>query len=156
MYYTNKYIRTAASPFENCLLHVVILCSIVCMQTLRSSTVLHYYILFYQSPPPVWYQGHQMEWGLIAGRLAHRVFKWLKPAKNKFTWCDFTNFSKSIISNLSNCCKYKCDHSISQIFTCNFCRVFVIWNLCVAGWPRIMKKGRSVEAERQEGEESHH
>ena len=25
--------------------------------------------------------------------LAHTDFKWLKTAKNKFTWCDFTTFS---------------------------------------------------------------
>ena len=53
---------------------------------------------------------------------AQRDSKWLKPAKNKFTWCDFTNFSKSIaadlhhfrfqwlhalhVQNMSNCFKH--------------------------------------------------
>ena len=34
---------------------------------------------------------------------------------------------------LSNCCNHKCDQSISQIFLCNFWRVFVISNLCGLG-----------------------
>ena len=34
-------------------------------------------------------------------------------------------------SPLSNCCKHKCDLPISQLFGCNFWRVFVIWNLCL-------------------------
>ena len=33
-------------------------------------------------------------------RVAHSGFKWIKPAKNKFTWCDFTNFSKQVSANL--------------------------------------------------------
>ena len=61
----------------------------------------------------------------------HTGFKWLKPAKNKFTWCDLTNFSKSIsadlhnfrfqgllhIWNLSNCIKHKCDQCDPVNFT---------------------------------------
>ena len=74
-----------------------------------------------------------------------RGFKWLKPAQNKVTWCDFTTFYKSIsadlhhfrfpvilsciFKNLSNCCEHKYDQSISQIFVCNLWRGFVIWNL---------------------------
>ena len=34
------------------------------------------------------------------GVARRRGFKWLKPAKNKFTWCDFTNFYKSISADL--------------------------------------------------------
>ena len=45
----------------------------------------------------------------------------------------FVSVSVQNIWNLSNRSKHKCDHSISQIFSCNFCRVFVIWNLCEAG-----------------------
>ena len=29
----------------------------------------------------------------------HCGFKWIKPAKNKFTWCHFTNFSKQVSPN---------------------------------------------------------
>ena len=80
---------------------------------------------------------------------AQRDSKWLKPAKNKFTWCDFTNFSKSIsadlhhfrfrwlhalhIQNMSNCFKHNHDQSFSGIYHIIFWRVFVIWNLCA--WP---------------------
>ena len=58
----------------------------------------------------------------------HGGSKWLKLAKNKFTWSDFTNFSKQVqqipfpvvasphIENLSNCCRHKYDQSISRIF----------------------------------------
>ena len=67
MYYTNEYIYTNSSLS---IWELFAPCSIVCMQTLRSSTVFHYYILFYQSPPPVWYQGHQVQSGLVAGRQA--------------------------------------------------------------------------------------
>jgi hypothetical protein len=59
-------------------------------------------------------------------------FKLLKPAKNKFTWSDFTNFSKQVskgshnlcflsfhllhFQNLLKCCRHKNDQSISRIF----------------------------------------
>ena len=73
-----------------------------------------------------------------------RDSKWLKPAKNKFTLCGFTNFSKSIsadlhrfrwlhalhIQNMSNCFKHNHDQSFSGIYYVIFWWVFVIWNLC--------------------------
>ena len=78
------------------------------------------------------------------GVVAHISFKWLKPAKNKLTCSDFTNFftqisaySKSFhcwsfralyIQNLSNRCRRK---SISRIFQSNFWRVFDVWHNCV-------------------------
>ena len=62
----------------------------------------------------------------------HSGFKWLKPAKNKLTWSDFTNFFMQVfaysnsfrfwsfhslhIQNLSNRRRYKYDPSISRIF----------------------------------------
>ena len=64
--------------------------------------------------------------------------KLLKPAKNKFTWSDLTNFSMQIsafshgyrfrsfhsldIKNLSNCCRHLYDQSISRYLAdfCNF------------------------------------
>ena len=76
----------------------------------------------------------------------HVGFKWLKPAKNKLRWSDFTNafmqvsvYSNSFhfrsfwalhIQNLSNCCRYKYDPSISRIFQSNSWRVFDVWNHC--------------------------
>ena len=59
--------------------------------------------------------------------------KWLKSAKNKFTWCDFKRFFKPIFINfffnfrfwslnaihiqkLSKSCRLKCNQSISRIF----------------------------------------
>ena len=62
----------------------------------------------------------------------HFGFKWLKPAKNKLTWSDFTSFSKLSlrdlypfrfrflhvlhIQNLLNCWSHKYDLLISRIF----------------------------------------
>ena len=80
--------------------------------------------------------------------LAHSGSNWLKPAKNKFTWCYFTRFSMQVssnshnfrfrslcalhIQNLSNCCRHNYDPSISRIFHSNIWRVFDIWTKCVA------------------------
>ena len=58
--------------------------------------------------------------------LLHNGYKYLKTAKNKFSWCDFTNFSKQVsadsfpfpdhINFLSNC-YYQ---SISRLFYLTF------------------------------------
>ena len=62
-------------------------------------------------------------------------FQWLKPAQKKFTYFDFTNFSKSISADLHHfrfwIFKTCQTVSISRIFSCNLWWFFVIWNLCV-------------------------
>ena len=73
----------------------------------------------------------------------HSGFKWLKPSKNKFTWCDFTKFPKQVsansldfhfrslhafhIQNSTNCCRNKHNQSISRIF-------WIFWILFLAGF----------------------
>ena len=78
---------------------------------------------------------------------AQRDSKWLKPAKNKFTWCDFTKFSKSIsadlhrfrfrwlhaLQNMSNCFKHNHDQSFSRNLLCYFLAGFCCLEpLCAA------------------------
>ena len=73
---------------------------------------------------------------------AHIGFKWLKPAKNKFTQGDLTRFSMQVftssvsgcllhIQNLSNRCRHKYDLSISRIFKilflADFCNLAQLW-----------------------------
>ena len=81
-----------------------------------------------------------------AAAVAHIGFKRQKPAKNKLTWSDFTNFSMQVsaysdsfrfrsfralhIQNLSNSCRHKYDPSISQFFQSNFWQVFDVWHNC--------------------------
>ena len=83
----------------------------------------------------------------VTERLAHCGFKWVKYAKNQFTWCDFTSLSKQLLAdlhhfrfrmaelhihNLSNRCRHKHDLSISRIMKIYFWRVFTISSSCVA------------------------
>ena len=65
--------------------------------------------------------------------VAHSGSKWLKPARNKLTWCDFTScfsqvsanshnfrfrsYRALLIQNLSNRSRHKYDPSISRIFS---------------------------------------
>ena len=79
----------------------------------------------------------------FASRWSHRrtvVPKGYKPAKNKLTWCDFTNFSEQVsvdshnfpfrsvhalhIENFWKCCRHKYDRLISRVFKSNFWWVF--------------------------------
>ena len=80
-------------------------------------------------------------WSKQSARELHCSSKWLKPAKNKLTWCDFTNFSEQVlansldlrfrsfyalhIQNLLNCYQPKHNQSVSRIlwisFLADFC-----------------------------------
>ena len=72
--------------------------------------------------------------------LLHNGYRCLKTAKNKFSWCDLTNFSKNflhyfrfrIILIFCQTVKGKCIYqSISRLFLSNFWWVFEIWPNCV-------------------------
>ena len=98
-------------------------------------------------------------------RMTHISFKWLKPAKNKLTWSDITNFFMQNsfrfrqfralhFQNLSNCCRHKYDPSISQVFQSKFWRVFEVWHNCVtagvsAAWSQSVSRGRWTALFRQ-------
>ena len=84
-------------------------------------------------------------------------FKMLKPARNKFTWHDFmnfshNNFSRFTIFSVSGCCnsftfkicqivagahKYD-DQSISRIYLSNYWRIFAIWFQCALWCLRVI------------------
>ena len=82
----------------------------------------------------------------------HSGSKWLKLAKNKFTWSDSTNFSKQVsgdshdfrfrwlrslyIENLSNCCRHKYDQLwIHELFNQTFGRFLVFGPTVSNHWP---------------------
>ena len=79
-------------------------------------------------------------WSKQSARELHSSFKRLKPAKNKLTWCDFTNFSEQVSANslvlrfrsfyalpfqsLLNCCQPKHNQSVSRILWISFLAYF--------------------------------
>ena len=78
--------------------------------------------------------------------MLHSGFKWLIPAQNKFSWCDFTSISKQISANLDlfpfsgmsfmlKICQTVVGISITiqfdEFFESRFWRVFDVWPNCL-------------------------
>ena len=106
-------------------------------------------------------------WSKQSARELHCSSKWLKPAKNKLTWCDFTNFSEQVlansldlrfrsfyvlhIKNLLNCCQPKHNQSVSRILWISFWADFCyLAELCASSAvpPPIWRKKKHT---RQQG-----